>query len=75
MQNKPRAPRSVSETGQFPIPDGRFYSTPQEPPEAKDAHWADPASITGVIPLPIITEGEDHAKQRDDDARGKRPNR
>jgi hypothetical protein len=56
----------VTESGQFPKPDLSMF----EPKESREPvkSETDPGSITGV--LPIVTEKEDTAKQRDDSAAG-----
>lgn len=70
MKSRSQLPRSATETGQFPRPDLSLFS-PHEPPEpGTPEDEIDPGSITGVIPL--IPEGKDAAKDRDDSAAGKR---
>ena len=72
MKNRVQPPRTVTESGQFPKPDLSMLVS-QESPDPSTPAPTDPASITGVIP--IVTEGEDAAKHKDDSASGKRPNR
>jgi hypothetical protein len=70
MKTRWQKPRAATESGVFPKPDFSTR-TPQESPEPSDAvEPVDPGSVTGV--LPIIAEGEDSAKDRDDSAAGKK---
>ncbi len=69
MKNRLQQPRTVTESGQFPKPDLSMYA-PKEAQEPPKPEAADPASITGVLPVVKQSEGEDVAKQRDDSAAG-----
>jgi hypothetical protein len=70
MNNQVEKPRNTTESGVFPKPDLSMFA-PQESKEAKPVPAPkndDPGSTS--TNLPIITEGQDLAKDRDDSARG-----
>lgn len=69
MKNSLQKPRSATESGQFPKPDLSMFA-PKESQEPSKPETADPASITGVLPVVRQSEGEDVGKQRDDSAAG-----
>ena len=68
MNNGVRKPRLTTESGVFPKPDLSMFD-PQESKEAKPTLKADDPGSTSTN-LPVIHEGEDNAKNRDDSARG-----
>ncbi len=70
MKNRLDKPRTSTESGQFPKPDLSMFAPKESPEPPAPPEGTDPASITGV--LPVIPEGEDSAKDRDDSAAGKK---
>lgn len=70
MKTRWQEHRSATESGVFPKPDFSLFDSKESPEPSVPAESSDPGSITGV--LPIIPEGEDTAKDRDDSAAGKR---
>lgn len=70
MKTRWQKRQTASESGVFPKPDLSVFA-PQEAAESPDSpEMPDPGSITGV--LPVVSEGEDAAKDQDDSAAGKR---
>ena len=70
MKDRVEKPRSTTQSGILPKPDLSMFA-PQESKEAKPAPKADDPGSTSAN-LPIVTEGKDSAKDRDDSAAGKR---
>ena len=70
MNNRVEKPRSTTASGVFPKPDLSMIA-PQESKEVKPPPKADDPSSTSAN-LPIVTEGEDSAKGRDDSAVGRK---
>lgn len=69
MNTESKQPRSATASGVFPKPDfsaSASHESPETPPPEEET---DLGSITGV--LPIVPEGKDGAKDRDDSAAGK----
>jgi hypothetical protein len=70
VNNGVRKPRLSTESGVFPKPDLSMFA-PQESKEAKPASKADDPGSTSTN-LPVVHEGQDGAKDRDDSAGGRK---
>jgi hypothetical protein len=70
VKNRVEKPRSSTESGVFPKPDLSMFA-PQESKEAKPAPKADDPGSTSTN-LPVVHEGKDSGKDRDDSAVGRK---
>ena len=70
MKTGSKQQHSATASGIFPKPDFSNLVRHESPEPPTPTEEPDPGSITGV--LPIVPEGEDAAKDRDDSAAGKR---